>query len=619
MYQVLRLQNNILEMIATGKPLGVTLDALCLEIEKALPGIICSVLRVERNGLLHPLAAPSLPAAYSRQIDNVMIGPQVGTCGIAAYLGAPVVTCDIAADPGWEGFRDLLLPLGIKACWSSPFRGAHGDMLGTFALYFRERRGPTPDEEAMVEASAALCTIALERDDRIREREHRASTDALTDLPNKASYDAALSHLPCDAPGRWALLAIDLDNLKTINDTFGHEAGDMLLRVAAARIRASMAADAVFRIGGDEFAVIVRSPDALADLDGAAARILAALHAPAECSGHMVVPRATIGGAELRADDDSAETVRQNADYALYHAKELGRGGFVRHRPGVGTAMTERIRIMRDVHAALQERRIDAYYQPIVRLDTGEIVGVEALCRLIQPDGVVIPAAAFHQATADVQIASDLTGRMLEMVAADVRSWLDLGIPFQHVGINISSADFHSGTLYDRLRSTFDRNGVPLEHVIIEVTESVYLGQSDPVVAREIKALRDHGLRVALDDFGTGFASLTHLLSLPVDIIKIDKSFIDRLTSEKPSAVVVEGLVAIALNLDIRVIPEGIETEEQAALLRRFGCTLGQGYLYSRPVPGEEAARLLLAFGQKAKPKRGEAARGLPEPMDAAG
>jgi diguanylate cyclase (GGDEF)-like protein len=610
---VLRLQNNILELIATGMSLEATTGALCLEIEKTLPGIICSVVRVGSNGLLHPLAGPSLPDAYSRRIDQVMIGPQVGTCGRAAYLDAAVTTIDIEADPNWDGFRDLLLPLGIKACWSSPINGAHGNVLGTFALYFSENRGPTPYEIRIVEASTALCTIALERDDRIRERERRASTDALTDLPNKASYDAALSDLPCDKPGAWAIIAVDLDNLKTINDTFGHDAGDMLIRVAGMRIAASMAAEAVFRIGGDEFAVIVQSPEALADLDRVAASILEALDVPADCSGHMVVPRATIGGAALMSGDNSAEAVRQNADYALYHAKEFGRGGFVRHRPGVGTAMTERIGILKDVQEALQERRIDAFYQPVVRLDTGEIVGVEALCRLIRPNGEVMTAGGFHQATADVQIASDLTERMLEMIAADLRSWLDLGIPFQHVGINISSADFHSGTLYERLRSTFDRHDVPLDHVILEVTESVYLGQRDPVVAREIKALRDQGMRVALDDFGTGFASLTHLLSLPVDIIKIDKSFIDRLTSEKSSAVVVEGLVWIARNLDIRIIPEGIETEEQAALLRQFGCVLGQGHLYSRAVSGEETARLLLNFGQKPKTHPADNACGLPE------
>jgi diguanylate cyclase (GGDEF)-like protein len=609
---VLRLQNTILEMIARGESLEATAYALCLDIEALLPGVICSVLMVGRNGLLHPLAGPGLPEAYSARIDNMMIGPDVGACGAAAYLGTAVTAEDIATDPRWDAvFSDHLLPLGIRACWSSPIKAANGDVLGTFALYFREKRGPVPREMTIVEACTTLCAIALERHDRVLERERRASTDALTGLPNKASYDEALSHLSCAEPGSWALLAIDLDNLKTINDTFGHDAGDMLLRVAAMRIQAIMAPDAVFRLGGDEFTVIVRLPVLLADLDGTAARILEALDRPADCAGHMVIPRATIGGAVVEIGDRDAETMRQNADFALYHAKETERGGFARYQPGMGTAMTDRIRMIRDVDMALREGRIDAFYQPVVRLDTGEIVGVEALCRLMEPNGEVISAAAFHQATADVQIASDLTERMLSLVASDVRSWLDLGIPFQHVGINISSADFHSGTLYRRLRSAFDSHDVPLEHVILEVTESVYLGQRDPVVAREIKALRAHGLRVALDDFGTGFASLTHLLSIPVDIIKIDKSFIDRLTVEDPGSAIVEGLLQIARKLGLRVIAEGIEHEEQAVLLRRFGCVLGQGHLYSRAVDREAAAQLLLRFAQKLDTDEARARRRL--------
>lgn len=609
---MLRLQNTILEMIARGESLEATAYALCLDIEALLPGVICSVLMVGRNGLLHPLAGPGLPEAYSARIDNMMIGPDVGACGAAAYLGTAVTAEDIATDPRWDAvFSDHLLPLGIRACWSSPIKAANGDVLGTFALYFREKRGPVPREMTIVEACTTLCAIALERHDRVLERERRASTDALTGLPNKASYDEALSHLSCAEPGSWALLAIDLDNLKTINDTFGHDAGDMLLRVAAMRIQAIMAPDAVFRLGGDEFTVIVRLPVLLADLDGTAARILEALDRPADCAGHMVIPRATIGGAVVEIGDRDAETMRQNADFALYHAKETERGGFARYQPGMGTAMTDRIRMIRDVDMALREGRIDAFYQPVVRLDTGEIVGVEALCRLMEPNGEVISAAAFHQATADVQIASDLTERMLSLVASDVRSWLDLGIPFQHVGINISSADFHSGTLYRRLRSAFDSHDVPLEHVILEVTESVYLGQRDPVVAREIKALRAHGLRVALDDFGTGFASLTHLLSIPVDIIKIDKSFIDRLTVEDPGSAIVEGLLQIARKLGLRVIAEGIEHEEQAVLLRRFGCVLGQGHLYSRAVDREAAAQLLLRFAQKLDTDEARARRRL--------
>jgi EAL domain-containing protein (putative c-di-GMP-specific phosphodiesterase class I) len=187
---------------------------------------------------------------------------------------------------------------------------------------------------------------------------------------------------------------------------------------------------------------------------------------------------------------------------------------------------------------------------------------------------------------------------MIVRVATDMRRWLDMGLPFQHVGINLAAADFHAGNLQERLCSIFADANVPLRHVILEVTESVYLGERDHVVADEIKALRVGGMRVALDDFGTGFASLTHLLTVPVDIIKIDRSFVERLVSGDAGAIIVEGVMSIADKLGIRVVAEGIETDGQLAQLLDFGCTLGQGFLFSKAVDRHAATSLLKRFGQ---------------------
>jgi EAL domain-containing protein (putative c-di-GMP-specific phosphodiesterase class I) len=190
---------------------------------------------------------------------------------------------------------------------------------------------------------------------------------------------------------------------------------------------------------------------------------------------------------------------------------------------------------------------------------------------------------------------------MLRTVAFDMRRWLDMGLPLQHIGINLSAADFHAGNLQERLCTVFADAGVPLKHVILEVTESVYLGQRDRVVADEIKASRARGMRVALDDFGTGFASLTHLLTVPVDIIKIDRSFVERLAPGDAAAIIVEGVMGIATKLGLRVVAEGIETDEQLDQLLGFGCTLGQGYLFSKAINREATTSLLARFGQRAE------------------
>lgn len=595
---MLHLQNIILEMVATGKPLVSTMDSLFLSVEALVPGVICSVLRVDRGGALHPLAAPSLPKAYSSAIEGVRIGPDVGSCGTAAHFKIPIAVNDIATDPKWTAFKHWLLPLGLRACWSSPICDVTGQVLGTFAFYYRENRGPTEQEKAIVATCVHLAMIALERNERVIERDRLANDDALTGLANRACFNTALAGLSCNTSGAWAIFVIDLDNLKVTNDTFGHQAGDELLQQVATRVKSAVSPDIVYRLGGDEFAVIVHNPASLIDIDGAAQRILDSLDAPALCAAHLIYPQATIGGAILSPDDMSADAVRQKADFALYHAKETGRGGFVRYWPGIGSTITKRLSAIRDVNEALRDNRIQAYYQPIVRFDTGEIVGAEALCRLITPDGKIISAAEFCEATSDAHVACALTERMLAQVVADLRSWLDLGIPFQHVGLNISYADIHRGKLGALLADAFARGDVPLRHLIVEITENVYIGRRDHVIAREVAAMRALGLRVALDDFGTGFASLTHLLTVPVDVIKIDKSFVDRLEPGAPSNIIVEGLLGIASKLGIRVVAEGIESQAQLAHLRSFGCQLGQGYLFSKAVDRETMTGLLLRHAQ---------------------
>jgi diguanylate cyclase (GGDEF)-like protein len=591
MQPFLQLQNTILEMIARGEALERAATRLCIEAEKLVPGVICSILTVDPAGLLHPLAGPSLPDGYSAALEGVAIGPKVGSCGTAAYLRTPITVVDIEADELWAEFKHLALPIGLRACWSSPILDSEGAPIGTFAFYFRECRGPTEAEQRIVQVFIPLAVIAIERHQRVAERERQAYTDALTGLPNRASFETVLAALPCEVPETWALLAVDLDNLKVVNDTFGHHTGDCLLRVASARIWQASFPHRSFRIGGDEFAVIVQSADALQDLGELAERILSALMRPTDCGGHVVVPRATIGGALFSKEDRTADRVRQNADFALYHAKESGRGGFVQYWPGIGTSITRRLEAIQSVDTALRENRIEAHYQPIVLLGTREVVGLEALCRLRLGERI-ITAASFHEATTDVHVATALTARMMSLVASDVRAWLDLGIPFGHVGINVSSADMH-GAVDQVLETAFGAEGVPLSHVILEVTESVYMGRDNRIVQSAVEALRAKGLRVALDDFGTGFASLTHLLSVPVDIIKIDKSFVDRLAPGDASEAIIEGLIRIAGKLDIRVIAEGVETEAQARHLESLGCMLGQGYLFSRAVDRQGATALL--------------------------
>jgi diguanylate cyclase (GGDEF)-like protein len=595
------LQSNVFELLAYGEPAKVVATVVCRYAEEFAPETICSVLSVDRDGRLHPLASPSLPDAYSNALDGLPIGPTVGSCGTAAYLGEPVIVSDIENDPLWQDYKQLPLPLGLKACWSTPIKARDGRVIGTFAFYFRAVRGPSDRERQIVDRCTHLCALVIEHEEIGRRVHDLAYLDTFTDLPNRTSFDRRL--LEATRPGEpgFALLLCDADHLKEVNDAFGHAGGDAVILTVAARLKTLGRKFEAFRLGGDEFAVLVNDCDSEDGMAAAYQTLIAAVRQPFQHHGQTLSPSLTTGGVRHRVDGTDPDTLCQNAGFALDHGKERNRGGFVRFRPDLRNAITNRIQIIRDVAEALAEDRLLPYYQPIVRLDTAEIIGVEALARMRSVDGGIVSAGQFQEAMTDPRIASGLTASMLEKVAANVRSWLDEGIPFQHVGLNVAGADFQRGDLEPMMTEAFERAGVPLKHVILEVTETVFMGGRDNVVPHAIGSLRKKGVLVALDDFGTGFASLTHLLSFPVDIIKIDKSFVDGIVDDHQSVVIVEALIDLGRRLGMRIVTEGIETAEQAAKLLSLGCTLGQGYHFGRPAPASTTATLLQRFAQRPK------------------
>ena len=590
---LLPLQNIILEKIATGQSLAETVDYLCREVETMTDDIVCSVLLLDEERRLRHLAGPSLPLEYISAIDGVAIGHGVGSCGTAAYHGEPVVVEDIDTHEYWQPYKQLALPLGLRACWSTPIIGS-GKVLGTFAFYYRTCRGPSDLERQIVSACVHLCAIAIERDQRVAERRRMADTDGLTGLPNRSRFTEVINEVSRREPD-WALMLVDLDNLKMVNDTFGHGAGDDLIQVVAERVKQEAAPGMAFRLGGDEFAVIVpciatTDPAALAET------LIARIKEPADCAGHLIYPAATLGGARAGVER-SPQQVRQNADYALYHAKERARGRYLEYQPGLGTAIAKRFRSVQEVDQALRDDRIEAHFQPVIELSTGRIMGFESLCRMKMPDGRLIAAAHFHEAMKDAHVAIEITERMLERISAAAGDWHREGLEFSRVGLNLTAADFHRGGLTQRIVDSFGRVGLSPGHIVAEVTESVYLAQKDNVVAEEIHAMREAGIKVALDDFGTGFASLTHLLTVPVDIIKIDKCFVRRLADAGSGSVITRGLLDIARGLDIWVVAEGIEEQAQAEHLLSLDCKAGQGYFFARPADRDSVREMLEVSG----------------------
>ncbi len=569
-------QNEILEAIVLGQSLDAVSSLICRGVESLAPGAICSLIRI-KDSQLRPLAAPSLPAAFSQALEGVVIGPDVGSCGTAAWRGVPVEVRDIAGDPLWNDYRALALPLGLRACWSSPILASDGSVLATFAFYYQEPRGPTELERQLVAATLHLGAIAIERSEAEAMNRRLARFDALTGLPNRRSFDVAIAAL-CAAPDpHFGLLLLGFDRLDSLDVGLEELSSERLVRDVASRLGAIGPDAWAASLGGDRFAVLIEPCRDHAHLREAGLEILAALKQPKDWAAGGIERGVAIGGALYGPDGTTPEVLRQNAELSRAAAKASSHRGYVGFEPALRSAALQRRSMLRDVEMALVDGRIVPHYQPVVRLADRRIVGLEALLRMHLPDGRIALAAEFQGAFSDPRLAYALTSRLFDLVARDAAGWLADGIDFGHIGVNVAMADVFEDDIGDRLDATFSAAGVPLRHLIVEVTEMIIMDDPSHDLADAVERLRKRGVLVALDDFGTGYASLTHLLNFPSDIIKIDRSFIDRMLTDRNSLVIVESLIDIARKLDRRVVAEGIENEAQAELLLDLGCRLGQG------------------------------------------
>jgi diguanylate cyclase (GGDEF)-like protein/PAS domain S-box-containing protein len=455
----------------------------------------------------------------------------------------------------------------------------------------------TSDIEKVDGQPRRLFGIVQDVSERVRhEREllRAANTDSLTGLGNRAAYIARLGIATREPASTVGLLLIDVDHLKQINDTLGHAAGDVVLKQIAARLSDRIdGRGKAFRLGGDEFAVLIEGNASSRRMAGLARSLIEFVARPLHVDGTTIMPKVTAGGALFQCGMDAA-ALAQNADFALYHAKETRRGSYIEFEPRLRTRISTRIEKIREVERALTQGRLFPYYQPIVGGTNGEVSGFEALVRMRREDGSVVSAGEFHEALEDPHLSHQVTSVMVREIASDLRAWAGQGLPGMRISLNVSAADFVRGDLEGRITAAFASKGIPLDRLIIEVTETVFMQGVEETVAGTLQRLRKRGVLVALDDFGTGFASLTHLRSLPVDIIKIDKSFIDTMLQDASSLAIVELVLGLARKLNLKVTAEGVEHFRQAHCLLEQGCASLQGYFFSRPMPQDKVRDFLV-------------------------
>ncbi|MHB1188402.1 putative bifunctional diguanylate cyclase/phosphodiesterase [Thiobacillus sp.] len=421
--------------------------------------------------------------------------------------------------------------------------------------------------------------------------------DSLTGLPNREGFGIVLSQALATMQGsheRLALLFIDVDRLKTINDGLGHGAGDLLLQQIAMRLQSVLRAhDHLSRFGGDEFVVIVSEIGASSDAELVATRLLHSLAAPVDIGSTQIYTSASIGIALYPDDATSVDSLLKHADTAMYQAKEMGGNRFLFYHAQQTERVVERLTLDTRLRQALERDELVLHYQPIVELGSRKIVGTEALLRWNDPDRGMVMPGAFITAAEDTGLIVPLGEWVLDAGCTQMHEWQKQGkANGMTLAVNVSTRQFEGRRLVKSVEQALSRSGLAPECLELEITENVMLIMNDEV-RDSLDILRGMGVRLSLDDFGTGYSSLSYLKELPFHSLKIDQSFVSKIPGQRGDSQIITTILALAKGFELEVIAEGIETPEQYDFLRDHGCEFGQGYLMSRPLPADTLAAIL--------------------------
>ena len=712
----------VLNRLVAGDPLATILDDVARRLEQLEPQMRASILLLdERTGRLSHGAAPSLPDYYREIVETLTPDEGMGSCGTAAFRGETIIAEDVMTDPNWASFRDIAARVGVRACWSLPFRDADGKVLGTFAVYFDTPRAPETRLMEIIDEFAAITALAVQKvratdalrqaaavidstrdgvmitdlDKRIvsvnrawsemtgftrqdalgkvpqllksglqndafyrrmwtqitrtgywqgeiwnrrkngelypqwlsistvyddeqlpthyvgvmtdisqlkqseAQLEHLANYDPLTDLPNRLLVQSRLEHA-IDQAGRHdtgiGVLFIDLDRFKNINDSLGHPAGDESLVAIARRLRTCLRPeDTLARWGGDEFLVIIENlakPDEAAHC---AQTLIDRLGEPFQLAdGQLVYIGASVGVSLYPQDARTADALIQHADTALNQAKAQGRNTYRFFTDAMSRAAQLHLNLDRRLRRALEQRDFVLHYQPQVDIASGRMVGCEALLRWNDPEEGLIAPNRFIPFAEESGLIVPIGDWVLETACRQARAWRDAGLPPLQLAVNLSGRQLWQTDLPERIAAILRETGLPPQSLELELTESMIMGHEAQAVER-LGLLRTMGLRLAIDDFGTGYSSLSYLKNLPIEVLKIDQSFVRNIPHDRNDMEISAGIIALARKLNLKVLAEGVETPQQLAFLAEQGCDSYQGYLFSRPLPVEDFEKLLTA------------------------
>lgn len=535
----------------------------------------------------------------------------VSFCAHAINHTDTFVVEDASQDPRFADNPLVRGPMHVRFYAGVPLTLPSGEALGTLCVVDREPRQLSPVQKTVLEVLARKIVAELELRQRLsaleeeivhrREMEvrimHLATLDPLTGLPNRAALMDRLRQgiKVANRDGhKLAFFFLDLDRFKLINDTLGHPVGDGLLQRVGERLTALLReSDTVARLGGDEFAVILPKVESVADAYGVAEKMLDTLHQPMDIRGHILRADCSVGLAIYPTHGENDEVLIRHADLALYDAKHSGVHQWRVFEPAMNDAAVRRVTLESELRQGIDRGELVVHYQPQVSLENGRLTGVEALVRWQHPERGLIPPDQFIYLAEESGLIWDLGQHVLETACRQINDWRWRGITVPRVSVNISPAQLRP-QLAEVVRQSLERHECGSASLELEITESA-LTADGPQVLELLGTLTDMGVSIAVDDFGVGYSSLALLRRLPLDCLKVDKSFVDEMVSSHQDSTIVEAVLRMSHGLGLRTVAEGVEAEDQRDALRKLGCQCAQGYLFSRPLPANELEAWLKA------------------------
>lgn len=572
----------IFDLLSMGVGLRRLLTRVVAFAEASCPDLVSAILLPDReNTHFHQCIAPSLPNVFTTALEGVEITETSGVFGSAACLKKTVTLTTLQ----YQGAGlNILHALGLNSGSVTPILDSHGVLLGVFAFFHRTIEPLNESALGHMEQACQMAQLVINHHHTEAHIHYQANYDSLTGLPNRALLNARVAEWMSDDK-RLLLLYIDIDNFKEINDTFGHYQGDQMLVLLARRLRSLIPPDdLVARMSGDEFIAVLSEPE---QAETFVETLRMALVGNYDIGPNSVWVSVSIGVSIYPEQAQDMNELLSNADQALFAAKEAGRNCLRLFDEVMRDKIQLRVRLSSDLRAALSAGQLAVFYQPIIDLESGQVVKAEALLRWQHPELGPVSPDVFIPLAEEVGVIHEIGNWVFRQAARVSMQWNQLesntGAVLRRISVNRSPRQFFTRDGSDDWISCLREMGVPGAAMGVEITEGLLLDDR-PDVMRQLTAFRQAGIAISLDDFGTGYSSLSYLTKFEIDYLKIDRSFVKDIVSREGSRAIVESISTMAARLDMQVIAEGVEEQAQAQVLAGIGCRMAQGYLYAQPM-----------------------------------